>query len=244
MQAKHLPKAIQSFPHSSIHALSTGYAPSHSHFRDRNPVSFRWEVGRESEGTSSGTPQAAPVKVPTPTQGFLKLRWSRFARVLLTRSCAILPTVLVAIFRDLRDLSGLNDLLNVLQSLLVRPGVKQNPKTPISKATLPVRPRPHPQRYTQPSRVEITLLVYSWENCTKLGDPGRARLHMQAVSRQAPSSRGLQAEAVEPRCSSPCWRSHQSLHSAWSSSQLPFAVLPILTFTSMPAVMQEFANGR
>ncbi|XP_057617450.1 natural resistance-associated macrophage protein 1 isoform X2 [Chionomys nivalis] len=74
--------------------------------------------------------------------GFLKLRWSRFARVLLTRSCAILPTVLVAVFRDLRDLSGLNDLLNVLQSLL-----------------------------------------------------------------------------------------------------LPFAVLPILTFTSMPAVMQEFANG-
>ncbi|GAB1285086.1 Natural resistance-associated macrophage protein 1 [Apodemus speciosus] len=53
------------------------------------------------------------------------------------------PTVLVAVFRDLRDLSGLNDLLNVLQSLL-----------------------------------------------------------------------------------------------------LPFAVLPILTFTSMPTVMQEFANGR
>lgn len=52
-------------------------------------------------------------------QGFLKLRWSRFARVLLTRSCAILPTVLLAVFRDLRDLSGLNDLLNVLQSLLV-----------------------------------------------------------------------------------------------------------------------------
>ena len=78
-----------------------------------------------------------------PTQGFLKLRWSRFARVLLTRSCAILPTVLVAVFRDLKDLSGLSDLLNVLQSLL-----------------------------------------------------------------------------------------------------LPFSVLPILTFTSMPAVVQEFANGQ
>lgn len=73
---------------------------------------------------------------PTP-QGFLKLRWSRFARVLLTRSCAILPTVLVAVFRDLRDLSGLNDLLNVLQSLLVslralsppsRCGAKQEPQ--------------------------------------------------------------------------------------------------------------------
>lgn len=41
--------------------------------------------------------------------------------MLLTRSCAILPTVLVAVFRDLKDLSGLNDLLNVLQSLLVSP---------------------------------------------------------------------------------------------------------------------------
>lgn len=29
-----------------------------------------------------------------------------------------------------------------------------------------------------------------------------------------------------------------------SSPQLPFAVLPILTFTSMPALMQEFASGR
>lgn len=28
-----------------------------------------------------------------------------------------------------------------------------------------------------------------------------------------------------------------------ASPQLPFAVLPILTFTSMPALMQEFTNG-
>ncbi|KAL4841110.1 hypothetical protein H8958_019678 [Nasalis larvatus] len=84
----------------------------------------------------------ATVAVDIYQGGFLRLRWSRFARVLLTRSCAILPTVLVAVFRDLSDLSGLNDLLNVLQSLL-----------------------------------------------------------------------------------------------------LPFAVLPILTFTSMPTLMQEFANG-
>ncbi|XP_010334630.1 natural resistance-associated macrophage protein 1 isoform X2 [Saimiri boliviensis] len=61
----------------------------------------------------------ATVAVDIYQGGFLKLRWSRFARVLLTRSCAILPTVLVAVFRDLRDLSGLNDLLNVLQSLLL-----------------------------------------------------------------------------------------------------------------------------
>ncbi|XP_051010507.1 natural resistance-associated macrophage protein 1 [Acomys russatus] len=102
---------------------------------------YIWAVGLLAAGQSStmtGTYAGQFVM-----EGFLRLRWSRFARVLLTRSCAILPTVLVAVFRDLKDLSGLNDLLNVLQSLL-----------------------------------------------------------------------------------------------------LPFAVLPILTFTSMPAVMQEFANGR
>ncbi|XP_070278225.1 natural resistance-associated macrophage protein 1 isoform X3 [Myotis yumanensis] len=101
---------------------------------------YIWAVGLLAAGQSStmtGTYAGQFVM-----EGFLKLRWSRFARVLLTRSCAILPTVLVAVFRDLRDLSGLNDLLNVLQSLL-----------------------------------------------------------------------------------------------------LPFAVLPILTFTSMPTLMQEFANG-
>ncbi|XP_037857465.2 natural resistance-associated macrophage protein 1 isoform X3 [Chlorocebus sabaeus] len=101
---------------------------------------YIWAIGLLAAGQSStmtGTYAGQFVM-----EGFLRLRWSRFARVLLTRSCAILPTVLVAVFRDLRDLSGLNDLLNVLQSLL-----------------------------------------------------------------------------------------------------LPFAVLPILTFTSMPALMQEFANG-
>lgn len=52
-------------------------------------------------------------------QGFLNLRWSRFARVLLTRSLAITPTLLVAIFQDIQHLTGMNDFLNVLQSLQV-----------------------------------------------------------------------------------------------------------------------------
>ncbi|KAK2108481.1 hypothetical protein P7K49_013646 [Saguinus oedipus] len=104
---------------------------------------YIWAIGLLAAGQSSTMTGTYAGQQSPPPQGFLKLRWSRFARVLLTRSCAILPTVLVAVFRDLRDLSGLNDLLNVLQSLL-----------------------------------------------------------------------------------------------------LPFAVLPILTFTSMPALMQEFANGR
>lgn len=52
-------------------------------------------------------------------QGFLNLRWSRFARVLLTRSIAITPTLLVAIFQDVQHLTGMNDFLNVLQSMQV-----------------------------------------------------------------------------------------------------------------------------
>lgn len=66
-------------------------------------------------------------------QGFLNLRWSRFARVVLTRSLAITPTLLVAIFQDIQHLTGMNNLLNVLQSLQVRltprrpePTVQQN----------------------------------------------------------------------------------------------------------------------
>lgn len=54
-------------------------------------------------------------------KGFLNLRWSRFARVLLTRSIAITPTLLVAIFSDVQSLTGMNDFLNVLQSMQVWP---------------------------------------------------------------------------------------------------------------------------
>lgn len=52
-------------------------------------------------------------------QGFLNLKWSRFARVILTRSIAIIPTLLVAVFQDVEHLTGMNDFLNVLQSLQV-----------------------------------------------------------------------------------------------------------------------------
>lgn len=54
-------------------------------------------------------------------QGFLNLHWSRFARVLLTRLLAITPTLLVAVFQDIEHLTGMNDFLNVLQSMQVSP---------------------------------------------------------------------------------------------------------------------------
>lgn len=52
-------------------------------------------------------------------QGFLKISWSRWKRVLLTRSIAIAPTLFVAFYEGVEDLTGMNDFLNVLQSLQV-----------------------------------------------------------------------------------------------------------------------------
>ncbi|XP_039770724.1 natural resistance-associated macrophage protein 1 [Ornithorhynchus anatinus] len=78
---------------------------------------YIWAVGILAAGHSStmtGTYAGQFVM-----EGFVRLGWSRFSRVLGTRSCALLPTILVALFRDVGDLTGLNDLLNVLQSLLL-----------------------------------------------------------------------------------------------------------------------------
>ncbi|XP_035998564.1 natural resistance-associated macrophage protein 2 isoform X1 [Fundulus heteroclitus] len=76
---------------------------------------YIWAIGILAAGQSStmtGTYSGQFVM-----EGFLNLRWSRFARVLLTRSLAISPTLLVAIFQDVRHLTGMNDFLNVLQSM-------------------------------------------------------------------------------------------------------------------------------
>ena len=52
-------------------------------------------------------------------QGFLRISWSRWKRVLFTRSIAIAPTLFVAFYEGVQDLTGMNDFLNVLQSLQV-----------------------------------------------------------------------------------------------------------------------------
>ncbi|KAF7208581.1 natural resistance-associated macrophage protein 2 isoform X2 [Nothobranchius furzeri] len=76
---------------------------------------YIWAIGILAAGQSStmtGTYSGQFVM-----EGFLNLKWSRFARVLLTRSIAITPTLLVAIFQDVEHLTGMNDFLNVLQSM-------------------------------------------------------------------------------------------------------------------------------
>ncbi|XP_043931084.1 natural resistance-associated macrophage protein 1-like [Protopterus annectens] len=78
---------------------------------------YIWAIGILAAGQSStmtGTYAGQFVM-----EGFLNLTWSRFKRVLLTRSCAIVPTILVATLQDLTHLTEMNDLLNVLQSILL-----------------------------------------------------------------------------------------------------------------------------
>lgn len=82
------------------------------------------------------------------SKGFLNLRWSRFARVLLTRSIAITPTLLVAIFQDVQHLTGMNDFLNVLQSMQVRCSHEESSQNHLYKKLL-----------------NITLLLHNLKLC-------------------------------------------------------------------------------
>lgn len=49
-------------------------------------------------------------------QGFMNIRWSKWKRVLLTRSIAMVPTIIVALIAT-NDLDAMNNWLNVLQSV-------------------------------------------------------------------------------------------------------------------------------
>ncbi|XP_054722780.1 natural resistance-associated macrophage protein 2-like [Uloborus diversus] len=76
---------------------------------------YIWAIGILAAGQSStmtGTYSGQFVM-----EGFLNLKWSRWKRVLLTRTIAIFPTLFIAVYKDIDDLSGMNDLLNALMSL-------------------------------------------------------------------------------------------------------------------------------
>lgn len=76
---------------------------------------YVWAVGILAAGQSStmtGTYSGQFVM-----EGFLNLPISRWLRVLITRLIAIAPTVLCAVFGNIEQLSGMNDLLNALMSL-------------------------------------------------------------------------------------------------------------------------------
>uniref|UniRef100_F1KZ55 NRAMP-like transporter smf-1 n=1 Tax=Ascaris suum TaxID=6253 RepID=F1KZ55_ASCSU len=77
---------------------------------------YVWAVGIWAAGQSStmtGTYAGQFVM-----EGFLQIRWSRWKRVLVTRSIAIVPTLIVALlFNGVRDLTGMNDFLNCVQMI-------------------------------------------------------------------------------------------------------------------------------
>ncbi|KAL3861413.1 hypothetical protein ACJMK2_007448 [Sinanodonta woodiana] len=79
------------------------------------PAMYIWAVGILAAGQSST--MTGTYTGQFAMEGFLQLKWKRWQRVLLTRTVAILPTILVSIFSGINDLTFMNDLLNVLMSL-------------------------------------------------------------------------------------------------------------------------------
>ena len=76
---------------------------------------YVWAVGILAAGQSST--MTGTYTGQFCMEGFLNLKWKPWARVLLTRSIAILPTIFVAVFSGIDDLTSLNDFLNVLQNI-------------------------------------------------------------------------------------------------------------------------------
>ncbi|ELU16207.1 hypothetical protein CAPTEDRAFT_224895 [Capitella teleta] len=76
---------------------------------------YIWAIGILAAGQSST--MTGTYAGQFAMEGFLDLKWKRWQRVLLTRSIAILPTIFLAAFRGIDELTGMNDLLNVLMSL-------------------------------------------------------------------------------------------------------------------------------
>lgn len=83
------------------------------------PILYIWGIGLLAAGQSStitGTYAGQFIM-----GGFLNLRLKKWMRALITRSCAIIPTIIVALVFDTSEetLDVLNEWLNVLQSIQI-----------------------------------------------------------------------------------------------------------------------------
>ncbi|XP_055326953.1 protein Malvolio-like isoform X3 [Sitodiplosis mosellana] len=76
---------------------------------------YIWAVGILAAGQSST--MTGTYAGQFAMEGFLNLQWARWKRVFVTRLIAIVPTFCVAYFSDIRDLTGMNDVLNAVMSL-------------------------------------------------------------------------------------------------------------------------------
>ncbi|MBA0688430.1 hypothetical protein Goari_006220 [Gossypium aridum] len=83
------------------------------------PILYIWAIGLLAAGQSStitGTYAGQFIM-----GGFLKLKLKKWVRALITRSCAIIPTIIVALVFESSEaaLDTLNEWLNVLQSFQI-----------------------------------------------------------------------------------------------------------------------------
>lgn len=76
---------------------------------------YIWAVGLLAAGQSSTMTGCYSGQFVM--EGFLRLRWSRWRRVLFTRTLAIVPTLAVALYSRVQDLSVMNDTLNSIMSV-------------------------------------------------------------------------------------------------------------------------------
>ena len=78
---------------------------------------YIWAIGVLAAGQSST--MTGTYAGQFAMEGFLNLQWKKWMRVLFTRTIAVLPTFMIAFYEDIQSLSGMNDLLNCLMSLML-----------------------------------------------------------------------------------------------------------------------------
>merc|ERR1719336_445587 len=78
---------------------------------------YIWAIGVLAAGQSST--MTGTYAGQFAMEGFLNLQWAKWQRVLFTRTIAILPTFFIAFYEEINQLSGMNDLLNCLMSLML-----------------------------------------------------------------------------------------------------------------------------
>lgn len=78
---------------------------------------YVWAIGVLAAGQSST--MTGTYAGQFAMEGFLNLQWAKWQRVLFTRTIAILPTFFIAFYEQISELSGMNDLLNCLMSLML-----------------------------------------------------------------------------------------------------------------------------
>lgn len=76
---------------------------------------YIWAIGIFAAGQSST--MTGTYSGQFAMEGFLNLKWPRWRRVLVTRLIAIVPTLAVATFSRIDQLTGMNDTLNAVMAL-------------------------------------------------------------------------------------------------------------------------------